>query len=215
VLEEIMVLRDIKLAEYADAKLHIACVSTKEAVDAIRMAKQKGIKVSASVSAYQLYFDETVLSTYDTNFKVNPPLRTKEDIEALKKGLVDGTIDTICSYHIPHETDAKAVEFEYAVYGMASIEATFGAAMYALDGYLSVEKLVKKFTVNPRNNLHIAQPVIETGQSAEITVFDAKAEWLFEQQHLLSKGVNNPFINKPLKGKVLAVMNKGKIKSVV
>ncbi|MFN0276366.1 MAG: dihydroorotase [Chitinophagales bacterium] len=212
VLEEIQVLRDIKLAEYANASLHIACVSTKESVDAVRSAKQKGIPVSASVSAYQLYFDETVLSDYDTNFKVNPPLRTKEDIEALKKGLVDGTIDTICSYHIPHEMDAKAVEFEYASFGMASLEAAFGAAFHAMDGYLSVEKLITKFTVNPRNNLNIVQRVIDIGQPAEITIFDAQKEWVFEKQHVFSKGVNNPFIGKPLKGKALAVIHKNQIK---
>lgn len=212
VLEEIQVMRDVKLAEYAQAPLHIACVSTKEAVEAIRAAKQKGLPVSASVSAYQLYFDETVLFDYDTNYKVNPPLRTPEDIEALKKGLVDGTIDTICSYHIPHEQDAKAVEFEYAAFGMAGIETAFGAACYATDGYLSVEKLVKKFTSNPRKNLNIAQPKIEEGCVAEITIFDAQSEWVAGKLHLFSKGVNNPFPGKPLKGKALATVHKGQIK---
>jgi dihydroorotase len=212
VLEEIQVMRDIKLAEYTNAPLHIACVSTKESIDAIRNAKQKGIPVSASVSAYQIYFDETVLHDYYTNFKVNPPLRTKEDIEALKKGLVDGTIDTICSYHIPHELDAKAVEFEYAAFGMASLEAAFGAALYAMDGYLSLEKLIKKFTVNPRNNLNIPQPVIDVGQLAEITIFDAQTEWVFEKQHLFSKGTNTPFMGKSLKGKAVAVIHKNQIK---
>ncbi|MBC8046373.1 MAG: dihydroorotase [Fimbriimonadaceae bacterium] len=212
VLEEIMVMRDIKLTEYTNAKLHIACVSTKESVELIRDAKKKNLNISASVSAYQLYFDESVLHDYDTNYKVNPPLRTKEDIEALKKGLVDGTIDTICSYHLPHELDAKSVEFEYAAFGMETLEATFGAAMYALDGYLSVEKLIKKITSNPRNNINIVLPKIEVNGRADLTIFDANTEWIFAKENLRSKSANNPFIGKPLKGKALAVINNDQFK---
>ncbi|MBC8173610.1 MAG: dihydroorotase [Chitinophagales bacterium] len=214
VLEELMVIRDIKLVEYTNSKLHIACVSTKESVEQIRIAKQKGINISASVSAYQLYFDESELSAYDTTFKVNPPLRTKEDIAALKKGLVDGTIDTICSYHLPHELDAKDVEFEYAADGMETLEATFGAALYALDGFLSVEKIIKKLTVNPRNNVNIPPLKIAAGERAELTIFDTQTEWVFLREHIRSRSTNNPFIGKPLKGKALAIINNNQIKTV-
>lgn len=215
VLEEIMVMRDIKLAAYAGSKLHIACVSSAGSVELIRKAKQEGIAVSASVNAAQLYFDESVLHSYDTKFKVNPPLRTTDDMEALKKGLIDGTIDTICSYHQPHELDAKDVEFEYAAFGMETIEAAFSAAAFALSGHLSVEKLVKKFTVNPRANLNLPALKIDIGEKAELTIFDTQTEWIFLPEHIRSRSANNPFTGSPMKGRALAVINNDQFKILV
>ena len=121
VLEELMVIRDIKLAEYTNSKIHIGIISSATSLPHIREAKNKGIQITAGVSAYQFYFDENELHDYNTHYKVNPPLRTKQDIELLKQAVADGTIDVICSFHLPHENDVKDVEFEYAVFAICGI----------------------------------------------------------------------------------------------
>lgn len=211
VLEELMVIRDMKLAEYADAKIHVACISAKESVEAIRIAKRNNIQVSASVSAMHLYFDESVLFDYNTFYKINPPLRTQDDINALRNGILDGTINTICSNHLPHESDAKFVEFEYAAFGAAGIECAFSAAWYALNKYLPIEKCIDALTHQPKKNLNLPCNKIEVGEKADLTIFDAEIEWTLTKDFLKSKSVNNPFIGKPLKGKALAIINNNQI----
>lgn len=207
VLEELMVIRDIKLAEYTGSRMHIACVSSAKSVEHIRKAKQQGVQVTASVSAYQLYFDEQVLEGYDSNFKVNPPLRTAKDIAALQSAVADGTIDVICSYHLPHESDAKDLEFEYASFGMASLEAAFGAARFAGADTISLEKCIEAFTSNPRNAIGIPLNTININQPADLTIFDPDMPWIFGAEHIHSRASNYPFIGKPLRGKALAVIH--------
>ncbi|MFN3940806.1 MAG: amidohydrolase family protein, partial [Chitinophagales bacterium] len=160
------------------------------------------------------FIDEQVLADYDANFKVNPPLRTKKDIEVLIGALADGTIDTICSYHLPHESDAKELEFEYAAFGIASLEAAFGAARFATSGKLDTAELIKKITTNPRKVVGLPVNTIEVNQPADLTIFDMEAEWILEKQHIRSKAFNNPFIGKPLKGKPLAIINNNQIKEI-
>lgn len=214
VLEELMVIRDIKLAAYTNSRIHIGCISSAKSVAHIRNAKAGGVNVTASVSAYQLYFNEQVLADYDANFKVNPPLRTQKDIEALIDALADCTIDTICSFHLPHESDAKELEFEYAAFGIASLEAVFGAAGYATNGKLSAAELIEKITVNPRKVIGLRVNTIAKGQPADLTIFDPDAEWIFEKQNIRSKAFNNPFVGKQMKGKALAVINNNQLKKL-
>lgn len=211
VLEELMVIRDIKLAEYTNSKIHIGIISSATSLPHIREAKNKGVKVTAGVSAYQLYFDETELHDYNTNYKVNPPLRTKADIELLKLALADGTIDVICSFHLPHENDVKDVEFEYAAFGMESLEATYSAAWQVMHNKMSTEDLIDKIAINPRKILDIEIPSIKENNKAELTVFDDTNNWTFTKEDIRSRSANSGFIGKEMKGKPLAVINKNKI----
>ncbi|HAE35353.1 MAG TPA: dihydroorotase, partial [Bacteroidetes bacterium] len=202
VLEEVMVERDILLAEYAASKVHITGISTARALDRIRLAKQKGIQVTCSVTPYHLYFDEEMLGDYDTNFKVNPPLRTARDVAALKEGVTDGTIDAVASFHIPWDTDAKACEFEYAGFGMATLETCFGAVCSALTGYVPVDKVIQLFTSGPRNILGLPPVSIAEGQTANLTLFNETDAWT--RSDFVSKGVNQAFAGQPLTGRPLA-----------
>ncbi len=212
VLEELMVIRDIKLAEYTNSKVHIGIVSSARSVPHIRAAKQKGIQVTASVSAYQIYFDENELHDYNANFKVNPPLRTQADITALIEALKDGTIDVICSYHLPHESDAKDLEFEYASYGMETLETTFGAANKVLNGHLTSTQLIEKISINPRKILGIEIPTIKENARAELTIFDLTGNYIFEKDQLRSRSKNTGFIGRELTGKPTAIIHQNNIK---
>lgn len=212
VLEELMVIRDIKLAAYCDSNVHLGVISSAKCLPHIREAKKEGIHVTAGVAAYQIYFNETVLEEYDTNFKVNPPLRTSADNEALIAAIVDGTIDVICSNHLPHENDAKMVEFEYAAFGMASLETAFSAAWQILHKEIKLEKLIQLIASNPRKILNIPTPQIIENTKAELTIFDADKDWVFSKENIRSKSINTAFVGQPMKGKVLAVINNNQIK---
>jgi dihydroorotase len=214
VLEEIMVTRDILLAEYAQSKVHIAAVSCARSVERIRQAKKKGIRVTASVTPYHLYFDETAVGEYDTGFKVNPPLRTPADVLALKEGVADGTIDAITSFHIPWDTDAKECEFENAAFGMATLEACYGAAAKSLQGVVDLEKMVHLFSHGPRAILGLPARKIDVGEIAELTLVFPDLEWTLDANSLRSRAVNNTFTGHPLKGKPYAVINRNTFKKV-
>ncbi|HRF78282.1 MAG TPA: dihydroorotase [Chitinophagales bacterium] len=214
VLEELMVIRDIKLAEYADSHVHFGVISSAKSLPHIREAKKRGIKVTAGVAAYQLFFDESMLFDYDTRLKVNPPLRSKDDVAALIEGLADGTIDVICSYHLPHENDAKDVEFEYAAFGMESLEASFAAACKAIDGKLTITEMVEKMAINPRNILQLPIPSIKENNKAEFTIFNENTAWDFNESDIRSRSHNTAFIGKSLKGKPLAIVNNNQLKQL-
>ncbi len=200
--EELMVQRDLYLNEYADSRLHLHAISCAKSVDLVREAKQKGQKVTASVAIANLVFDDMNLADFDTNFKVTPHLREKSDIDALKKGLKDGTIDIICSNHTPQEEDAKRVEFQFAKFGMLALEACFAAANTFT--VLSPEELVEKLAINPRKLLNLAQEKIEIGENANFTLFDTTTVWLFETENNHSKSSNCPWIGMEFKGKIIA-----------
>lgn len=209
--EELMIARDIYLAEYNDAAIHFTTVSTAGSVALIRAAKKKGLKVTADVSAYHLTLDETVLEDFDSHYKVKPPLRTKEDIKALKQGLKDGTIDAICSQHTPEDLEHKQVEFEIAAYGMIGLQTAFALANKAVGKELTTTGLVEKLAINPRKILGVEVPQIKEGAKANLTLFDTEKEWTLEAKAILSKSKNSPFIGKKLKGKVIAVINNNQI----
>jgi dihydroorotase len=207
--EALVVSRDIKICEYTGGRLHFSTVSTANSVELIRQAKKNGLPVTAEVAAHQLFFDDTTVSSYDTHYKVKPPFREQHDIHALKEGIKDGTIDVICSDHQPQDEEAKVTEFEFASYGIAGIETAFSAALTASNGFCSLESIIKSFTVNPRRVLGMDIPVIKEGSPAELTIFDPELEWTPSKEILQTKSKNNPFIGTKLKGKALAIVNKG------
>jgi len=205
--EDLMVVRDIELAEYTGSRIHFSCISTKEAVDRIRDAKKKGIPVTAGVNPVHLILDDSSITEYDSNLKVFPPLRTKEDVAALKTGLADGTIDVICSAHQPQNAEKKEVEFEYADAGMINLQTCFSLANEALSGTLKLDEIIRKMSANPRTILGVKVPSIAESSEANFTIFDSEEQWELRKENIFSKSVNTPFINKTMKGKALAIFN--------
>ena len=147
---------------------------------------------------------------YDTNLKVNPPLRTKADREALRNAVADGTVDCIASHHSPHEKDSKVVEFEYARYGMISLETAFAVVRSCMP-QLSIERLVELFAVQPRKIFHLAVPSIKEKEKACFTLFDENEQWVFNKNHIKSKSSNTAFIGKELTGRAFVIINKDQV----
>ena len=208
IAEELLVARDIKLARYADSKLHFTGVSSAKSVEYIKRAKEANIQVSCSVTPYQLFFTDSDLQEYDTNLKVNPPLRIEADRQALLKAIANGTVDCIASHHFPQNWDSKTCEFEYAKEGMIGLESLFGVMGNFEWG---TEKLIELLSVNPRKIFGIAIPEIKEGAAACLTLFNATTEYIFEEKMIQSKSKNSPFVGKKLKGKVIGIINKGKV----
>jgi dihydroorotase len=208
IAEELMIVRDIELAKYTESKMHITGVSTAQSVELIRKAKADGVKVTCSVTPYHLFFSDEDLIGYDTNLKLNPPLRTTADRDALQKAVMDGTIDCIASHHSPHEKDSKVVEFEYAKYGMIGLETSFAIVRTSLPG-LSLEKLISLFSANPRRIFDLNTTIKETNQ-VYLTLFTDE-EWTFSERHIQSKSANTPFIGKKFRGRPLGIINKDQL----
>ena len=205
--EELMVARDIKLARYADSKLHFTGISSPKSLEYIKRAKEGGIQVSCSITPYQVFFCDEDLQQYDTNLKLDPPLRSRTDMMALRKALTDGTIDLIASHHLPQDWDCKTCEFEYAKHGMIALETMFAALMTI--GY-PVADYVKMQTVTARQLFGLPVPEIKEGETASLTLFIPGAEFVYEEQMIKSKSKNSPFAGKKLKGKVIGIINKDK-----
>ena len=206
--EELMVSRDIELARYTNSKIHFTGISTRKSLELIASAKKENLKVTCSVTPYHLFFCEDDLMDYDTNLKVNPPLRTKDDREALRTGIKNGTIDFIASHHQPQDWDHKVCEFEYAKNGMEGLESVFGAA--GMCG-ITVADFVKMQTENIRKTFNLAVPEISENAKASLTLFIPGKEYLFEEKDIFSKCKNNAFAGKQLQGKVIGIINKDKL----
>jgi dihydroorotase len=202
--EELMIARDLYLAEYTESKIHFSTVSTERSVELIKEAKRKGLKVTCDVAAHHLILTDEALTGFDSQYKVKPPLRTQKDVKALIKGLKDGTIDAIVSQHTPHEVEFKDVEFEVAEYGMIALQTAFSTA---LSTGLDISLIIEKLAINPRTILNIEPAVIAEGNKANLTLFDTDAAWEYTRQNNQSKSYNSPFIGQNLKGKVLLVYN--------
>lgn len=200
--EELQIARDLYLLEYTEGKLHIPTISTAGAVKLIREAKRMGLDVSCSVTAHHLFLTDKEIATFDTNFKVNPPLRTEKDVKALVKGVLDGTIDMIVSDHNPIDVENKTVEFENGLFGTTGLESLFGSASRSL----TTEALVKCLTENPCKRFGLPVSVIDEGEVADITLFDPDAEYVFTESDILSKSKNSAFIGKSLKGKAYGIV---------
>ncbi len=213
IAEDLIVMRDIILAEYTGGKVHIAHISTKRAVEMVRQAKKKGIKITSEVSPHHLTLTDDAVKTYDTNMKMNPPLRTREDVNEILKGLQDETIDCIASDHAPHSPEEKEVEFEHAPNGIIGLETQVGLALTELyhKKVLSLEKLIEKMAINPRKILNIPIPKFEIGQPANFTILDTEEIWTVDLSKSKSKSKNSPFDKRLLTGRAVAAINKGKM----
>ena len=209
--EELMVSRDIFLAEYCNSKIHLANITTKKSVQLIKEAKKKGIQITADVNSYHLLFDETELLHFDNYFKVNPPLRTKDDIKALINGLKDGTIDVICSDHTPEDIENKQCEFDHSAFGMINLQTSFAAANSAIKTKLELTDFIAKITSLPREILGLKKTTIKEGEKANITLFSPNEKWTLSNDEIVSKAKNTPFIGKELTGKVYGIINNNKV----
>jgi dihydroorotase len=207
--ETLILERDITLAAYHDVRLHVINLSCKESVDIIRKTKAKGLKITASVAAHQLFFNDESLKTFNSNQKVLPPYRGESDRLALIEGLKDGTIDSIISDHRPENIERKKLELDYAAFGIASLETTFSTAFTVLEKEMSIDKIVALFTSNPAQILGEKTTPIAEKELANITVFSTKEETFLEEKTFASRSKNNPFIGKTLKAKIKAVVNNG------
>jgi dihydroorotase len=210
IAEDIAVGKSLELLGYAGGRLHFAKMSSAKAIDMIRYAKKK-MNVSCDIAAYQPLLDDTMLADFDTNFKVNPPLRERVDTEALLKGLRDGTIDVLCSGHTPHEEECKSLEFDLADSGMINLQ-TFASNLVALSKNIAWDILLEKVTVNPRRLLHLEIPKIEVEAKANLTLFDPRHVWTFDEKTNFSKSKNSPWFGKQITGKAIAVFNNGRHK---
>jgi dihydroorotase len=211
--EELIVARDVMMAEYTGGKIHIAHISSKKSVEIVRIAKQKRIQVTSEVTPHHFSLTDDEIKSYDTNFKMNPPLRTREDIYAILSGLKDGTIDCIASDHAPHSPEEKEAEFELAPNGIIGLETEIGLALTELyhKNILSLENLVEKMSINPRKILNIPIPKFEIGEFANFTILDLNDIWTVDLSKSKSKSKNSPFDKKLLTGKPVAVINKGQM----
>lgn len=209
IAETILIQRDLELLQYTESRIHFTGISTKKSVDLIRQAKKKGLQVTCSVTPYHLLYTDDQLKTYDSTFKVNPPLRCEQDRIALIKGIEDGTIDCIASHHFPQDWDAKHVEFEYARSGMTGLQTVLPMLLKVSDK-ISVEKWISMLTDAPRAILGINNPSIKENETACLTVFNTDTTWDFNESSNKSLSANSPVFNQTLKGKVLAVINNNK-----
>ena len=213
--EEAMVSRDLMLAELTGAHLHVAHVSTALSADLVRSAKARGVRVTAEACTHHFALtDEAVESSgFSSDTKMHPPLRSAEDVAAIKAGLCDGTLDAICTDHAPHAPFEKEVEFCTAPYGIIGLESAWGLTGTHLigPGKLSVQEAVRKVCVAPRQILGLPVPEVAVGASANLTVFDATTEWTFTQEDICSKARNTPFIGSGMTGRVWAIYNNGQL----
>lgn len=208
-----MVKRDIEIAGRSGAAIHIAHVSCRESVDIIRKAKRAGAKVTAETAPHYFSLTEDCCATYDTNTKMNPPLRTKADAEALKKGLADGTIDAIATDHAPHTDSEKDVEFNFAPFGIIGLETALSLSIMELvdTGVLSWKELIEKMSAAPSGILGIGRGSLKKGSPADIVIIDPGAKYIYRRDSIESKSKNSPFIGWELKGRAVSVLSGGNI----
>jgi len=210
VAEDIMVARDIMLAEYTGGRLHVAHVSSAGAVALIRQARDRGIQVTAEVTTHHLILTDEAVRSYDTNTKVNPPLRTEADRQALIQALQDGTIDCIVTDHAPHSWEEKEAEYVKAPFGVVGLETAMGLVLTYLvhRQQMALPAVVACYALHPYRVLGLKPPHIAAGQIANLTIFDPIQEWVVDPARFLSKSKNTPFQGYPLKGKPLMTINK-------
>jgi len=212
VAEDAATARDVFLAEFTDSPIHIAHVSTKGAVRIIREAKARGVKVTCETAPHYFTLTEDAVRGYDTNAKMNPPLRTAEDVAAIMAGLADGTIDAIATDHAPHHLDEKDIEFTLAFNGIIGLETSLPLSLALVDAkVLELNALVAAMSTNPARILGIERGTLAQGAVADITVIDPDAAWTVEAEKLASKSKNSPFLGKEMKGRAAYTIVGGKL----
>ena len=221
VAEDIAVARDVLLAEYAGARVHVAHMSSARAVDIVRQAKKRGVRVTAEVTPQHLTLTDECVDLYDSSTKINPPLRSKQDCDALLAGLKDGTIDAIVTDHSPHAQEEKDREYMYAPSGFPGLETSLGIMLTDLyqAGKLDLKTIVSKMTWEPAKVLQLSAGTLNVGSPADVTVIDLNQEWTVEAQKFYTKGSHSPFVGRKLKGKAVMtfvdgnlVMQDGRVK---
>jgi len=207
--------RDIRLAEQAQAPVHIAHVSCQESIEIIAAAKKRGARVTCDTAPHYFSLSEEAVLGYDTNFKMNPPLRSADDVVALKQGLKNGVIDAIASDHAPHTENEKDIEFERAEFGVVGLETELVVAITELvdTGLLDWLGLAQKMALNPAKILGVSKGTLGQGSDADIIIIDPAQEWRVEKPDLISKSKNSAFLGKRLKGQVEYAILGGKIAS--
>lgn len=213
IAEEIAVIRNIMIAEYTGCKLHIAHVSTAGSLEIIKNAKDRGLNVTCEVSPHHLVLTDKSIESFDSNFKMNPSLRTQEDIERLRDGLKNGIIDVIATDHAPHSIEEKEGEFDKAPFGVTGLETAFGIINKFLieQNVLTIEKMVEKLIINPRKILKIELPVIEKNKKANLVIIQPDRVWTVDEKNFFSISRNSPFTGMELSGYICAVFNKNKV----
>lgn len=210
--EDIMVARDICIAELTGGYLHIAHVSTEGAVDLIRRAKERGVHVTAETCPHYLVLTDEAVRGYDTNAKMKPPLRTWRDVEALRAGLKDGTIDVIATDHAPHAQEEKEREFDYAPFGITGLETALSVVLHLLtEGVLTMQDVIMKMSYYPAKILGIGKGTLSIGSVADVTIINPNTTWVVESINLRSKGKNTPFEGWKLRGKVTHTIVGGRV----
>lgn len=212
--ETIIVGRDIELALYLKARIHMAHMSLKRSVELIRFAKSQGIQVTAEACPHHFTLTDEAVKTFDTNTKVNPPLRTREDVDAIKEGLKDGTIDCIVTDHAPHTAEEKEKDYDHAPYGMIGLETAVGLTITELveKKVLSWPQMADRMSAAPARIVGLTNKgVIKEGADADITIIDPEKVWEVRKEDIVSKSKNSPFIGRKLKGAVAATIYGGKV----
>jgi dihydroorotase len=210
--EALQLARDIALAEYAGGHLHAATVSTAQAVELLRQAKARKLHVTASVAAHNLMLDDASMRSFDSNFKVMPPLRDQAHIDALRLGLKDGTIDAIVSDHRPEDREHKLVELGLAAFGIIGLETAFAVSSTALKAGISIRRIVERFTTGPREVLGLPAAHITEGAKAELTLFDPGADWILTESDLVSHARNTPFMGTRFTGRAVGIVANGQLR---
>jgi dihydroorotase len=210
--EDVIVARNILLAEQVDWHIHCQHISSARSVELIREAKKRGVKISGEACPHHFTLTEECVKTYDTNYKMNPPLRTERDRDAILAGLADGTLEIISSDHAPHCSYEKEVEFDFAPFGIIGLETELALSLELVrKKILSLQSLVEKFTVNPARLLRLKEGTLSIGAAANITIIDPEREWTYDVAQSASKSRNSPFHGWKLRGRALATVVKGEI----
>ncbi len=212
--EEVMIARDIALAEATGGRLHLMHLTTANGLEILRRAKRRGVQVTCEVTPHHLTLTDEAMRSFDPNYKVNPPLRGPEHVEALIAGLQDGTIDVIASDHAPHAPEKKMQEIDQAPFGVIGLETTLGVIATRLiePGLLDWPTVIEKMTINPARILGLPKGTLAIGADADVTIIDPEARWTVDPQQFRSKSSNTPFAGWQLKGRAVATIVAGRIK---
>ncbi|MCT4581146.1 MAG: dihydroorotase [Flavobacteriales bacterium] len=209
--EELQVSRDLYLAEYNDAPIHFATISSEKSVNIINSYQKKGIQVTADIAAHQLVFTDEVTVGFDSNYKVLPPFRLQKDIDALVEGLKRGTIHVICSDHTPREIEDKEKEFDLAKFGIINLQTAFPSMLTYLAPKTGIELIIEKMAIAPRRILNIPVPTIKENEVSNLVIYAPSKKWTLEAKDIASKSKNSPYIGTEFTGKVVAVINNNQI----